>query len=633
MARATPEASDAWKATLTCQRRGRADAAIVAFSLCTLITPAAFTQTPPTLQGAYLYGGANDQNAWGLAIDGGLVFLTGSYTVNPYSAPGLLWKVDATNGATLGSNSLDVNPAQVVVDGPNIYGAGNAVPPKCGATDGYGGLEPKLMFGIFRSSDLTQTSCESRLIFPSYRGYELYNSIAARDEGTERMFYAAGWAEQFGFGGHRYLVSKYDSEGTLTSTVVDPQTYSYAWGVASDSSGIYISGFRRNGSSHYLAELPFAVKLDPSLTEQWRTAIDAGAVGARARFYGLTVSGGSVYAAGSWQSSSGNVQYLAAKFSASDGTLNWYRVFGGTATDELYDVAVVDRRLFVAGHTNSSGSGGYGAVLMEVDPATGDVLNSIPYGGALDEHIYRMIADGSDLWLAGDSNSFSTDEGNVVGQTDMLLLHYRVNNPPVANAGSDQTVVTGPEDTASVMLDGTGSADPDGDALSYTWTGPFPEGGGTATGINPTVTLPLGESTITLVVNDGLVDSPPDTVRVLVLYGFSGFLQPVDNLPTINVTKAGSAIPVKWSLDGYHGMDVFASGYPVSRSIPCDAAQNADAIEQTVTAGASSLNYDSAAGQYIYVWKTEKAWAGSCRQLVIELKDGSFHRANFRFAK
>ena len=38
-------------------------------------------------------------------------------------------------------------------------------------------------------------------------------------------------------------------------------------------------------------------------------------------------------------------------------------------------------------------------------------------------------------------------------------------------------------------------------------------------------------------------------------------------------------------------------------------------IEQTATAGASGLQYDAASNQYTYVWKTEKAWAGRCRQL------------------
>ncbi|MBD0326526.1 MAG: PxKF domain-containing protein, partial [Pyrinomonadaceae bacterium] len=54
-------------------------------------------------------------------------------------------------------------------------------------------------------------------------------------------------------------------------------------------------------------------------------------------------------------------------------------------------------------------------------------------------------------------------------------------------------------------------------------------------------------------------------------------------------------------------------------------------LTDTVTAGSSSLSYDAASDQYIYTWKTESSWAGTCRQLVITLKDGTVHVANFRF--
>ena len=56
-----------------------------------------------------------------------------------------------------------------------------------------------------------------------------------------------------------------------------------------------------------------------------------------------------------------------------------------------------------------------------------------------------------------------------------------------------------------------------------------------------------------------------------------------------------------------------------------------DAVEETVNAGGSSLQYDATAQQYIYVWKTEKSWAGGCRQLQLKLADGTTQVANFKF--
>jgi hypothetical protein len=115
-------------------------------------------------------------------------------------------------------------------------------------------------------------------------------------------------------------------------------------------------------------------------------------------------------------------------------------------------------------------------------------------------------------------------------------------------------------------------------------------------------------------------------------YPFTGFFQPVDNLPALNVAKAGSAIPVKFSLGGNQGLNIFYnSTYPASQQIDCSSTAPLDTIETTVTAGSSSLSYDSTTGQYTYTWKTNTAWSGTCRALVIRTKFGSFHTADFKF--
>ena len=106
------------------------------------------------------------------------------------------------------------------------------------------------------------------------------------------------------------------------------------------------------------------------------------------------------------------------------------------------------------------------------------------------------------------------DKDNVV---DIEL--YRIyNTPPTADAGSDQTATVGDP----VMLDGTGSSDPDGDALTYLWTqtsGPSVTLSD-ATAIQPTFTPTVaGTYVFSLVVNDGQVDSSADEVTVTVTGG------------------------------------------------------------------------------------------------------------------
>jgi hypothetical protein len=122
------------------------------------------------------------------------------------------------------------------------------------------------------------------------------------------------------------------------------------------------------------------------------------------------------------------------------------------------------------------------------------------------------------------------------------------------------------------------------------------------------------------------------TVTTGTAYTWTGFFSPVDNLPMLNSVKAGAAAPVKFSLGGDKGLDVFASGYPISQVIPCDSTAPVDGLETTSPANASGLQYDPATQTYTYVWKTLAAWKlNPCRQLVLKFTDGSYHRANFKF--
>jgi predicted extracellular nuclease len=114
-------------------------------------------------------------------------------------------------------------------------------------------------------------------------------------------------------------------------------------------------------------------------------------------------------------------------------------------------------------------------------------------------------------------------------------------------------------------------------------------------------------------------------------FAFDGFYAPVNNPPTFNVVKAGSAVPVKFSLGGDFGLDIFETGFPKARQIACNSGADTDNIEETVTAGKSELGYDSATDQYTYVWKTKKAWAGTCQRLILRFVDGTVVRANFQF--
>ena len=143
--------------------------------------------------------------------------------------------------------------------------------------------------------------------------------------------------------------------------------------------------------------------------------------------------------------------------------------------------------------------------------------------------------------------------------------------------------------------------------------------------------FPVGSTTVHATADDGAGHTSECSFTVTVRYNFAGFFPPVADLPSVNIVQAGRAIPVKFSLSGNKGLGIFAAGSPSSGPYPCNSNDPATVLEDTVTAGGSSLGYDPTADQYIYVWKTENGWAGTCRQLVVQLNDGSVHRANFKF--
>ena len=111
-------------------------------------------------------------------------------------------------------------------------------------------------------------------------------------------------------------------------------------------------------------------------------------------------------------------------------------------------------------------------------------------------------------------------------------------------------------------------------------------------------------------------------------YALTGPFQPVDKQPTVNAVKAGQTVPVKFSLGGDFGLDIFADDYPRSAGGPC-AGGASDEIE--TTSNGAGLVYDPAAGTYTYHWKTLKTWAGHCRTLTVRFNDGSEFKTNFKF--
>ncbi len=261
-----------------------------------------------------------------------------------------------------------------------------------------------------------------------------------------------------------------------------------------------------------------------------------------------------------------------------------------------------------------------------------------------------MDADGDDVPDSSDNcpETPNTDQGNNDGDTEGDACDLDDDNDGVPDANDNCSLTANPnqanndgdslgdacdpDDDNDGVLDGADNcsltanpnqANNDGDSLGDACDSDD-DNDGVADGVDncPFSSNPLQ----TDLDGDGIGDACDPLT-----YNFTGFFQPVDNLPTVNVVNAGRAIPVKFSLNGNQGLNIFAPSFPASGVIACDSSANTDTIEETVTAGSSSLSYDATLDQYTYVWKTNKAWAGTCRQLVVKLMDGGSRRASFQF--
>lgn len=146
-------------------------------------------------------------------------------------------------------------------------------------------------------------------------------------------------------------------------------------------------------------------------------------------------------------------------------------------------------------------------------------------------------------------------------QVSIEIAGNESNKEPIAYAGPD--IFGGVGDTLD--MDGTGSSDPDGDPLTYQWSFKVkPEGSqadfSDAKIAKPKITFDkAGKYILELVVNDGLVNSQPDSISIEILSDFH--LEPVlekldpatgfaDTKQTVELSGKNFSIQAKVSFDG-----------------------------------------------------------------------------------
>ncbi len=126
-------------------------------------------------------------------------------------------------------------------------------------------------------------------------------------------------------------------------------------------------------------------------------------------------------------------------------------------------------------------------------------------------------------------------------------------------------------------------------------------------------------------VTDG---SPSFNLPVTCTAQFGGFQPPIAAPPVLNEANAGSTVPTKFTLSEQGGAPDIAAVF-ASQQVDCGTRAPTGPIVPALTPGSRVLQ--SEGNQYSFNWKTDSAWAGTCRQLIIRLQDVTDPVAFFRF--
>ena len=224
--------------------------------------------------------------------------------------------------------------------------------------------------------------------------------------------------------------------------------------------------------------------------------------------------------------------------------------------------------------------------LLTVPPGSGAVLSSTT---AVQP---TFVPDVPGTYVA----QLTVDDGFFPSAPDAVQIEVRAaNRPPVANAGPDASVPVG----EPIVLDGTGSSDPDGDSLTFSWTLSVRPATSSATLVNATSSTPTltpdvpGTYEVGLVVSDGMLQSVADIVVITATEGqipptITGFA-PTSGRAGAQVTISGTNFTGVQSV-AFNG--VAAPGFSVagstSISVAVPAAATTGPISVTTAAGSAT---------------------------------------------
>jgi hypothetical protein len=264
-----------------------------------------------------------------------------------------------------------------------------------------------------------------------------------------------------------------------------------------------------------------------------------------------------------------------------------------------------------------------GAVYTHGEQVLADYACADEAGGSGVATCSGTVADGAPVDTASiGEKTFTVEAKDAAGNSASKTVKYRV-----VDTAPPAITLTAPVDGAVYslgerVLAAYGCQDQPGGSGVATCQGSVPNGAAIDTSR-------LGTHSFEVRAADGAGNAASRTVSYSVVYDFDGFLRPVSNPPAVNRWKAGVPVPIRFSLDGFRGPNPEAPGFP--RSTRCGGGDTEQAARSSKRRPV--FRYERGTDRYVMLWKTQRRWAGSCREFELKLDDGSVHTARFQFTK
>ncbi|HEU6449022.1 MAG TPA: S8 family serine peptidase [Verrucomicrobiae bacterium] len=388
-----------------------------------------------------LLSGVGDLRGIGIKYLSGSLYIVGDDSLaggllSSYATPVLTNSVPLWQTNWPSANTAD-SLFGVTADASGIYAGG---PNDTRTSDTVGGKEPKGLVvkyplagavGSGFGGDIWDVQTPSAPGAFAYGGSEGLNAITLSPENGTNFIYATGQSQESGANGGRLYVSKLAEDSTILWTANDGtgalgDSFSQGNAIAALNGYIYSAG-GTNGT-------PYLRKYDSNGNLIWSRTIATNGT-----YFGICTYANFIFVAGG-VGSGASEDFLVDKWDDS-GDLLWSRSYDhGSNQDELRGIVNGNGHLFGVGYTLGLSAGGADAMMLEISPATGDLISTNLFGATLDDKANGVDTDNTNLFIIGETKSYSP------GTNQLMLIEYPLPLAQLTNAVANfsVTITAGP---------------------------------------------------------------------------------------------------------------------------------------------------------------------------------------------